>query len=229
MTFDARVRGESTDTYARPWRSRNENVSAALVLLQPRAVAELDERDERVEQRRGGRSSSIASLRLHEPRRVLEQHAAELPRRLERRERLAELARTPCSRSASSWPVISPLAFAWKTKPSGVRSAHFAAVSGRGQAVERRVDLDRVEALGVVGEPGGRRGDAPRVPALDQALVGPRARADPDQVRTTTLLVVPEKPASVAPTHGTGGWLAVHADAPRFRPGAAMCAVRRPA
>ena len=35
--------------------------------------------------------------------------------------------------SRSRWPVISPDAFAWKVKPGGVRSAHFAATSGAGR------------------------------------------------------------------------------------------------
>ena len=69
-------------------------------------------------------------------------------------------SRNAVSRSASSWPVISPLAFAWKTKPSGCPLGPLGGRLGGGEAVERRVDLDRVEALGVVGEPCRRRGDA---------------------------------------------------------------------
>ena len=66
-------------------------------------------------------------------------------------------------------------------------------VLGSRQAVEGRVDLDGVEARGVVAEAGLRRGDALGIPALDHGLVGPRARAhyhvshgaDPFGVRTT--------------------------------------------
>ena len=48
------------------------------------------------------------------------------------------------------------------------------------QPVEGRVDLDRVEILGVPGEPF-LRGQLRRVEPLRERLVGPRARADPDR------------------------------------------------
>jgi hypothetical protein len=51
---------------------------------------------------------------------------------------------------------------------------------GRGEGVERRVDLDGVEACRVVAKAFLRRGDALRVPGLDEALVGPAARAESD-------------------------------------------------
>ena len=200
----------------------------ALVLLDPRAVPELDERDERVEQRRGRLQLLHCLPGLLEPRRVLEQHAAELARVLQRRQRLAELG----ERLLAVGLLVPghPLA-RLRVEDEALRRplGPLRRGLGRGQAVEGRVDLDRVEALGVVGEPGRRRGDAARVPALDQAVVGPGAGSDPDQVRTTTLLVVPEKPRASPPRTERADWLAVHADAPRFRPGAAMCAVRRPA
>ena len=50
-------------------------------------------------------------------------------------------------------------------------------------AVVGRVDLDRREALRVVGEALARRQPV-RVPVLDERLVGPRARADPDGAGT---------------------------------------------
>ncbi len=196
----------------------------ALVLLHPRAVPELDERDEGVEQRPGRLQLLHCLPGLLEPRRVLQQHAAELARALERRQRLAELGERLLV--VGLFVPGHPLA-RLRVEDETVRRPlrPLRGGLGRGQVVERRVDLDRVEALGVVGESRRRRGDALRVPALDQAVVGPGAGPDPDQVRTTTLLLVPEKPASVAPTQGTGGWLAMHADAPRLRPGAAMRAV----
>src|SRR5438874_568312 len=47
------------------------------------------------------------------------------------------------------------------------------------QAVVRRVDLDRVEVLGVVGESIARL-DTGRIPVLRERLVGPGTRADAD-------------------------------------------------
>ena len=44
--------------------------------------------------------------------------------------------------------------------------------------VEGRVDLDRVESLGVIPEPRLGRRDAPWVPGLHQAFVGPAAGAE---------------------------------------------------
>ena len=123
--------------------------------------------------------SSFASARLHDPRVVLEQHAAQLPRRLERRERLAELAERGL---AVGLLVPGHRGARLRVPGEAVRRALGPLRSRlrRGKAVERRVDLDGVEALGVVGEPRGRRGHSARVPVLDEALVGPRARADPD-------------------------------------------------
>ena len=123
--------------------------------------------------------SSFASARLHDPRVVLEQHAAQLPRGLERRERLAELA----ERGLAVGLLVPGHRGARLRVPGEVVRRALGPLRGRlrgGKAVERRVDLDDVEALGVVGEARGRRGHSPRVPVLDEALVGPRARADPD-------------------------------------------------
>ena len=59
-------------------------------------------------------------------------------------------------------------------RPSGPAVGH----GGVGQGVVRRVDLDDVEALGVVAEAllGGR--DAARIPRLEKPLVRPAARPD---------------------------------------------------
>ena len=51
---------------------------------------------------------------------------------------------------------------------------------GIGQVVERRVHLDGVEALRVVGEARLRRRDAARVPGLEEPLVGEAARPQAD-------------------------------------------------
>ena len=61
-----------------------------LVLVEPGAVPELDERGQRVEERCRGGELGERRARLDEARRVLEQDAAELPGPLERLERLAE-------------------------------------------------------------------------------------------------------------------------------------------
>src|SRR5262249_45577250 len=52
-----------------------------------------------------------------------------------------------------------------------------------GKVVVRRVDLDRVEALRVVGEASLRRGAAAWTPGLHEPLVGEAARAEPDSRR----------------------------------------------
>ena len=130
--FDAFPRGESTDTYERPWRSRKEKVSA-------RSSSSTHERCRNSTSGTSGSSSgaavfssSIASLDF------LNRggYWSSTPRSLPARSSGASASRNSanaCSRSASSCPVIPLLAFAWKTNPSGVRSAHFAAVSGEGR------------------------------------------------------------------------------------------------
>ena len=86
-----------------------------------------------------------------------------------------------CS-SFTGWRVISPNAFTCITKPSGVRSAQPCTICRGRDAVVRRVDLDRREALGVVREALLRR-RARRVPVLRERVVRPRARPDPDRRR----------------------------------------------
>src|SRR5699024_116478 len=63
----------------------------ALLLLHPRAVPELDERDERGEPFGGVHQLLLRGAGLDEPRVVLEQDAAELAGELERLERRPEL------------------------------------------------------------------------------------------------------------------------------------------
>ena len=101
-------------------------------------------------------------------------------------------SRNAVSRSASSWPG-HPLARLGVEdeavrRPLGPLRRRL----GRGQPVEGRVDLDRVEALGVVGEAAGRRGDPARVPVLDQPLVGPAAGAEADRRRHVRNLQSPD-------------------------------------
>ena len=106
----------------------------ALVLGHPRAVAELDQRHERVEQVRDVAQVVERLGRLLHARVELQQHAAQLartPRAARATSRNSTNARS--RESVSSWPVISFDAFAWKTKPSGVRSAQRAAFSGDGR------------------------------------------------------------------------------------------------
>ena len=71
-----------------------------------------------------------------------------------------------------------------------------------GQRVERRVDLDDVEALGVVAKPRLGSRDAPRVPGLEKPLVGPAARpeshASPAIARTYSRSPVPVEPRTSA-------------------------------
>ena len=70
--------------------------------------------------------------------------------------------------------------------PSGVRSRPAPGDVRVGERVERRVDLDRVEPLGVVAQALLRRRDAARVPRAKQPLVGPAARADANGRRHAT-------------------------------------------
>ena len=63
-------------------------------------MPELDERDERREPLGRARELRLRRVRLHEPRVVLEQDAAQLARELERLERRAELAERRVGRLA---------------------------------------------------------------------------------------------------------------------------------
>ena len=104
-----------------------------LVRLHPGAVAELDERHERVEQVAGGDELVERLSRLLDAWVVLEEDAAHLPERSSGAS-ASRNSRNAWSRSASRCPVISPDALTWKVKSGGVRSAHFWAVSGDGSA-----------------------------------------------------------------------------------------------
>src|SRR5581483_3809952 len=150
-----------------------------LVLLDPRPVTKLDERHERVEQRRDRGELLERLARLDEAGRVLQEDAAKLPRPLEWGERVAKLGERPLP-VAPAVPGHLRARLRVEDEALGGALGPLRGRLRRGQVVEGRVDLDRVEALRVVGEPLRRRGNAPRVPALDQALVRPGARSDPD-------------------------------------------------
>ena len=151
----------------------------ALVLLEPGAMAELDERHERVEQVSCGGDLGQCLARLLDPRVVLEQHAAELARALEWRKRLAEVAER---RLALPLAVPGHLAARLHVEHEVIRRSlrplrrHL----GRGQSVERRVSLDDVVVLRVVAEPLRCAPHRGRVPVLRHPLVRPRADADAD-------------------------------------------------
>ena len=172
------MRGLSSETYASSCASRNASVSA-------RSASSSHERWRNSTsgtsgaRRAGARASSaFAASRLREARVVLEEDAAELAGELERLERRPEEAERLVGRLALvprhrrrrldvEGEVVG--------RPAGPALGH----GGVGQGVVGRVDLDDVEALGVVAEAllGGR--DTARVPGLQQALVRPRARPDP--------------------------------------------------
>ncbi len=149
MTFDARVIGR-VDGYVRePVRLEERERVGTLVGLHPRPVAELDERNERLEPRANAFELGERIRRLDEPWVVLHEDPAELARQLERLERRAErsegvvvrLALVPRHRLVRldverelGWCPLSPV----QRHPR------------IGEVVVRRVDLDRVEALRVV-------------------------------------------------------------------------------
>ena len=124
-----------------------------------------------------------APRRLLDARVVLEQDAAQLARRLERRRAPRGSRGTPARlRLAVAGHLAARLDVEDEVvrRPLGPASRR---VSGAGSAVERRVDLDDVEALGVVAQPGLGARHAARVPVLDEPLVGPAAGADADRRR----------------------------------------------
>ena len=125
----------------------------ALVRVHPGAVAKLDQGHERFQPAARPCELVLRLLRLHEARVVLEQDAAELPRQLQRLERTPEgrergVARLPFveghrgARLDVEREVIG--------RALGPAPCHL----GVGEGVVRRVDLDDVEALGVVAQPG---------------------------------------------------------------------------
>ena len=164
----------------------------ALVELHPGAVAELDQRHERVEPVAREGELGLRLGRLDEPGVVLEQDAAELARELERLDRRAELGKGAVGRLAlveghrrARLDVEGELV----RRPLGPAPRHV----GVGQRVEGRVDLDDVEALGVVAQARGGRRDAAWVPRLEQALVGPAARPEAHRRRHGCKIETPRR------------------------------------
>ena len=131
-TFVARVAGESTETYERPCRSRNESVSAC-------SSSVIHERWRNSTSgtsgsRRAASGSSSASASGDFLKRG--GYCISTPRSFPAAwsgSSASRNSRNAVSTSASSCPVIAFDAFAWKTKPSGVRSAQRAEVSGEGK------------------------------------------------------------------------------------------------
>ncbi len=153
-------------------------------------MAELDERHERLQPRAHPRELVLRLLRLDEARVVLHQHAAELPGELERLDRAAERRERRVGRLAlverhrgARLDVEGELV----GRPLGPAARHVRV----GEGVERRVDLDHVEALGVVAQPRLRRRDAARVPRLEEALVGPAARPEAHRCRHARTIDAP--------------------------------------
>jgi hypothetical protein len=177
----------------------------AHVLRVPRPVARLEQ--ERVAADLVARPVQVVERRRlpDDVRRHLEEDAAELARVAERRQRVEEFAEDGAARvtrrTVDASAVVDGQTFAQlgrhllelhrmaRHQPERLHvhdesfgralrpAAHH--LLGR-HAVERRVDLHRRVALGVVREPFLRR-RAGRIPVLREGVVGPRARPDPDR------------------------------------------------
>jgi len=138
----------------------------AFVGIHPRAMTELDQRHERLEPGEHACELVLRLLRLDEPRVVLHQHATQLPRELEWLDRAAESGEGCVGRLAlveghrgAGLDVEGELV----GSPLGPAPRHV----GVGKGVERRVDLDHVEALCVVAQPRLWCRDATWVPRLE--------------------------------------------------------------
>ncbi len=147
----------------------------ALVGIHPRAVAELDQRHERLEPVAGTRASScFAAADLTKrgwywsrtPRSLPESSSGSTGPAEGRERSVGRLALVKRHRSAGldvEGEVVR--------RTLGPAARHV----GIGQRVERRVDLDDVEPLRVEAQPGLGERDPTRVPRLQQPLVGPAA------------------------------------------------------
>ena len=145
-----RARHRGVDGHVRePVRLEERERVGTLVELHPRPVPELDERNERLEPRANAFELGERIRRLDEPWVVLEEDPAELARQLERLQRRAERGERVVVRLA-----LVPrhrLVRLDVERELGRRALRPAPRHGRiGEVVVRRVDLDRVEALGVV-------------------------------------------------------------------------------
>ena len=150
----------------------------ALVVSEPRAVPELDERNEGVEERLHLRELLLRLVRLDEAGVVLHQDPAQLPGELERFDRRPE----GCERlSLVRLLVVRHRRVRLHMEDELVRRSLRPATRDGwiGEVVERRVHLDGVEALPVVAQPSGRGRDAARIPRLDEPFVRKAARSDP--------------------------------------------------
>ena len=140
-------------------------------------MPELDERNERIQQL--GQSSELVERGtcLREPWVVLAQHAAPLARELERLESAPELG--DGLGQVTVLVMRHPLRSLHVERELGGPQRPPTRDLGVGERVVGRVDLDRVEALGVVAQPPLRRRDTTGVPRRKQAFVGPAARPQP--------------------------------------------------
>ena len=187
-----------------PIRSRNASELGAVLVVEPRAVPELDEHLVAAELLPRPREVVERGLLVDDVLRQLEEDPAELARAPQRLERLEEArgtprraaraaagrrgrARPPASRARRSSGITSTLDRMPRHQPERL---HVHREPGRRplgpagdhrlgrQPVVGRVDLDRVEVLRVPGEPLLRR-QLRRVEPLRERVVRPRARADP--------------------------------------------------
>ena len=181
-TFDARVIGVSRDTYASPVRSRNASVSS-------RSSGSIQERWRNSTSGtsgaiRSGTRSSSASASADFVKRGW--YWSRTPRSFPESSSGSRAARNSAKASSvgsPSWNVIVLWAFDVERELGRRPLRPVAGHRGVREVVVGRVHLDRVEALGVVGEPRLRGRDAARIPGLEQALVGEAARPDPDRRR----------------------------------------------
>ena len=148
-------------------------MSARSSSLHPRAVPELDQRHER---RRAARGRARAPP---SPRRDFVNRGwywSSTPRSFPDSSSGSSAprnSRNAASVGSPSCHVIAADALTWNVnavgRPLGPALRH----GGVGQRVERRVDLDDVEPLGVVAQALLRGRDAARIPGFEQPLVGP--------------------------------------------------------
>ena len=140
----------------------------ALVRLHPGSVPELDERDEGCDSRADPLELGERFGRLHEARVVLEQDPAQLPGQLQRLDRRPEGGKRRVVRLA----LVARHRLVRLHVEGELGRCPLRPVPrdpGIGEVVVGRVDLDRVEALGVVPQPCLRCRDAARIPRLDEA------------------------------------------------------------
>ena len=160
-TFEARVRGASTDTYASPCRSRKESVSARSSSSSHERWRNSTSGTSGSSSSRTPASSSFAASDFFTRGWYWSRIAAELPGQLERLERGPELReRALLLRLLVARHRLVRLHVEDELGRRALRPARGHVRVG--QVVVRRVDLDRVEALGVVARAAPSRVETPR-------------------------------------------------------------------